>query len=109
MMVLQIFSVIIHGPGSLDCEHSIKGPMTMGQIWDLMEVTPGTIAASAIFFSHDIQPCIRFDSCAGMFSLSSDVELLQQGKSTKINYEGNFNIYLKYLITVNPRTNLPSG
>jgi len=51
MMFLQIFSVIIHGPGSLDHEHSIKGPMTIGQIWDLTEVTPGAIAASAIYAS----------------------------------------------------------
>jgi len=33
------------------------------------------------------------------FSLSSDVALQRQGKSTKIDYEGDFNIYLKYLIT----------
>jgi len=33
------------------------------------------------------------------FALSSNVALQQQGKSTKIDYEGDFNIYLKYLIT----------
>jgi len=33
------------------------------------------------------------------FALSSDVALQRQGKSTKIDYEGDFNIYLKYLIT----------
>ena len=50
-MFLHKFSVIIHGPDSLDHGHGIMGPMTMGQIWDLMEVTPGTIGALAIYVS----------------------------------------------------------
>jgi len=43
MMFLEIFSVIIRSPGSLDREHGIKGPVTIGQIWDLTEVTPDAL------------------------------------------------------------------
>ena len=69
-MFLQIFSVIINGPGSLDHEHGIKGPVTIGEILDLTEVTPVPLQLQPsmwVFFSHYIQPCIRFDNCAGVF------------------------------------------
>src|SRR5882672_3115523 len=101
-MFLQIFSVIIHGPGSLDCEHGIKGPLTIGQIWELTEVTPGAIAASAIYVSLFLMIfslLLDLTAMQARFALSSNVALQQQGKSTKIDYKGDFNIYLRYLIT----------
>jgi len=101
-MFLQIFSVIIRSPDSLDREHGIKGPLTIGQIWDLMEVTPGAIAASAIYVSLFLMIfglLLDLTAVQVCFSLSSDVALQRQGKSTKIDYEGDFNIYLRYLIT----------
>jgi len=33
------------------------------------------------------------------FALSGNAALQRQGKSTKIDYEGDFNVYLKYLVT----------
>ena len=33
------------------------------------------------------------------FALSSDTALQRQGKSMKIDYKGDFNIYLKHLVT----------
>ena len=49
---LLIFSIIICGPGSLDREPGIKGgSATMDIIWGLTVVTPGAIAASAIYVS----------------------------------------------------------
>src|SRR5467141_302797 len=101
-MFLQIFSVIIHGPGSLDHEHGVKGPLTIGQIWDLMEVTPDAIAASAIYVSLFLMIfglLLDLTAVQVHFALSSDVALQRQGKSTKIDYEGDLNIYLRYLIT----------
>ncbi|KAF8577041.1 hypothetical protein K439DRAFT_1622388 [Ramaria rubella] len=64
----------------------------MDIIWDLKEVTPGAIEASAIFISD--QSC--FQAC---FALSNDSALQRQGSSSKIDYEADFNIYLKYLIS----------
>jgi len=70
--------VIISGPGSLDHKHGVKGCMTMGQIWDLMEVTPGAIAASAIyvsFFLMIFSLLLDLTAAQGHFSLSSDAAL----------------------------------
>ncbi|KAF8577040.1 hypothetical protein K439DRAFT_1622387 [Ramaria rubella] len=80
--LFDIFNVIIRGPGALDCEPGSKsvGAVTMDIIWDLKEVTPGAIAASGIF------------AC---FALSNDSALQRQGSSSKIDYEADFNIYLK--------------
>ncbi|KAF8585348.1 hypothetical protein K439DRAFT_1615994 [Ramaria rubella] len=71
--LFDIFNVIIHGPTSLDHNPSLKsgGPVTMDIIWDLKEVTPGAIAASAIF-AH--------------YALSNDTVFQRQGNSTKIDY-----------------------
>ncbi|KAF8579032.1 hypothetical protein K439DRAFT_1620883 [Ramaria rubella] len=57
--------------------------MTMDIIWDL-KVTPGAIVASAIF------------AC---YTLSNDTVFQHQGNSTKIDYEADFNTYLKCLIS----------
>ena len=94
--------MIISGPGSLDHKHGVKGCMTMGQIWDLMEVTSGAIAALAIYVSLFLMIfslLLDLTVVQVCFALLSDVALQKQGKSTKIDYEGDFNIYLRYLIT----------
>ncbi|KAF8592210.1 hypothetical protein K439DRAFT_1277011, partial [Ramaria rubella] len=92
--LFDIFNVIIRGPSALDHEPGSKsvGAVTMDIIWDLKEVTLGAIAASAIFISD--QSC--FQAC---FALSNDSALQHQGSSSKIDYEADFNIYLKYLIS----------
>ncbi|KAF8531966.1 hypothetical protein JB92DRAFT_3104337 [Gautieria morchelliformis] len=51
--LLDIFLVIIRGPGALDCTGNVKkgGCATMDAIWGLTEITPGAIATSAILLA----------------------------------------------------------
>jgi len=51
---------------------------------------------------------LELTSSQVLFALSGDAALQQQGKSTKIDYEGDLNVYLKYLIT-GQSDNKPSG
>ncbi|KAF8584717.1 hypothetical protein K439DRAFT_1616518 [Ramaria rubella] len=71
--LFNIFNVIICSPGALDCDPGSKS-----------EVMPGAISASTIFVC---------------FALSNDSVLQHQGSSSKIDYEADFNTYLKYLIS----------
>ncbi|KAF8517223.1 hypothetical protein JB92DRAFT_2829077 [Gautieria morchelliformis] len=82
--LLDIFLVIIRGPGALDHTRNVKkgGRATMDAIWGLTEITPGAIATSAIL---------------ARFALSKDTALQRQGATTKIDYEANFHTYLRYL------------
>ncbi|KAF8516870.1 hypothetical protein JB92DRAFT_2544554, partial [Gautieria morchelliformis] len=82
--LLDIFLVIIRGPGALDRTCNVKkgGRATMDAIWGLTEITPGAIATSAIL---------------ARFALSKDTALQRQGATMKINYEANFHTYLQYL------------
>ncbi|KAF8576360.1 hypothetical protein K439DRAFT_1367411 [Ramaria rubella] len=85
--LFDIFNVIIYGPGALNQEpgaKSTKGAVTNDIIWELKEVTPGAIAASAVF---------------ARFSLSNDLSFQCQGSASGINYEADFNTYLKSLIS----------
>ncbi|KAF8584947.1 hypothetical protein K439DRAFT_1616299 [Ramaria rubella] len=85
--LFNIFNVIIHGPGALNREpgaKSTKGVVMNNIIWELKEVMPGAIAASAVF------------AC---FALSNDLSFQRQGSASGINYEADFNTYLKYLIS----------
>ncbi|KAF8584342.1 hypothetical protein K439DRAFT_1346370, partial [Ramaria rubella] len=85
--LFNIFNVIIHGPGTLNQEpgaKSMKGAVTNNIIWELKEVTPGAITASAVF-AH--------------FALSNDLLFQCQGSTSGIDYEADINIYLKYLIS----------
>ncbi|KAF8523995.1 hypothetical protein JB92DRAFT_2827153 [Gautieria morchelliformis] len=83
--LFDVFNVIIRGPSALDHEPGVRsGSMTMDVIWELTEVTPGAIAAAATF---------------ARFALSHDGAFQCQGAATKINYEGDFNIYLRYLVS----------
>ncbi|KAF8590572.1 hypothetical protein K439DRAFT_1611956 [Ramaria rubella] len=84
-VLLNVFLVIIWGPGALDHDLSIRsGSKTMDQIWGLMEITPGAIAASTILVC---------------FALSEDALLQPQGSVTKIDCEVDFHLYLKFLIS----------
>ncbi|KAF8580157.1 hypothetical protein K439DRAFT_1620015 [Ramaria rubella] len=84
-VLLNVFLVIIWGLGTLDCDPGIRsGSKTMDQIWGLTEITPEAIAASVILVH---------------FALSEDISLQPQGSVTKINYEANFHLYLKFLIS----------
>ncbi|KAF8578863.1 hypothetical protein K439DRAFT_1261283, partial [Ramaria rubella] len=84
-VLLNVFLVIIRGPGALDCDPGIRsGSKTVDQLWGLMEITPGAIAASAILVH---------------FALSEDISLQPQGSLTKINYKAYFHLYLKFLIS----------
>ncbi|KAF8582963.1 hypothetical protein K439DRAFT_1617877 [Ramaria rubella] len=84
-VLLNVFLVIIWGLGTLDRDPGIRsGSKTVDQIWGLMEITPGAIAASAIL--------VRF-------ALSEEISLQPQGSMTKINYEADFHLYLKFLIS----------
>ncbi|KAF8581180.1 hypothetical protein K439DRAFT_1619249 [Ramaria rubella] len=85
--LFDIFNVIIRGPGALNWEpgaKSMKGAVTNDIIWELKEVTPGAIAASTVF------------AC---FALSNDLSFQCQGSTSGIDYEADFNTYLKYLIS----------
>ncbi|KAF8575049.1 hypothetical protein K439DRAFT_1623879 [Ramaria rubella] len=87
--VKKIFNVIIRGPGALNQEpgaKSTKGVVTNDIIWELKEVTPGAIAASAVFTMSQAR-----------FALSNDLSFQRQG-STSGNYKVDFHTYLKYLI-----------
>src|SRR3977135_418535 len=74
----------------------------MDAIWGLSEVTPGAIAASAIYVSS------RFNShtqirlkiiLKARFALSHDGPLQRQGSTSGIDYEGDFITYLRYLVS----------
>ncbi|KAF8578563.1 hypothetical protein K439DRAFT_1621235 [Ramaria rubella] len=52
--LFDIFNVIIHGPGTLDHKPGKSGLVTMDTLWDLTEVTPGAIVASAIYSQSNI-------------------------------------------------------
>jgi hypothetical protein len=74
----------------------------MDRIWGLTEVTPGAITASAIYVSMlSFLRLSKFDdiSFQACYAFSNDVALQQQGSSSQINYEVDFNTYLQYLIS----------
>ncbi|KAF8586451.1 hypothetical protein K439DRAFT_1615141 [Ramaria rubella] len=84
-VLLNVFLVIIRGPGTLHRDPGIRsGSRTMDQIWGLTEITPGAIAASPILVH---------------FALSEDISLQPQGSVMKINYEADFHLYLKFFIS----------
>ncbi|KAF8588094.1 hypothetical protein K439DRAFT_1613846 [Ramaria rubella] len=90
LVLLHVFLVIIWGLGTLNCDPGIRSrSKTVDQIWGLTEITPGAIAASAI-------PASAILVC---FALSEDALLQPQGSVTKINYEVDFYLYLKFLIS----------
>ncbi|KAF8580557.1 hypothetical protein K439DRAFT_1619672 [Ramaria rubella] len=85
--LFNIFNVIIHGTGTLNQEpgaKSTEGAVMNDIIWELKEVMLGAIAASAVF-AH--------------FALSNNLSFQHQGSASGIDYEVDFNIYLKYLIS----------
>ncbi|KAF8581735.1 hypothetical protein K439DRAFT_1618789 [Ramaria rubella] len=91
--LFDVFSVIICGPSALDRKPDAKcSAITMDIIWQLTEITPGAIAGAAIF--------VRY-------ALSNDESFQRQGNKSKIDYEADFNVYLKYLI-VGRADNKPS-
>jgi hypothetical protein len=73
----------------------------MDVIWDLTTVTPGAIAASAIYVSPDLvcNPIPNTNPIQARFALTNDVALQRQGGTTKIDYEADFTIYLKFLVS----------
>ncbi|KAF8579159.1 hypothetical protein K439DRAFT_1620718 [Ramaria rubella] len=73
------YSALVCGPSSVKGRSITSSHSTLEEVWGVDAITPGAIAAAAIF------------AC---FALLADIQLQPTGASTRIPYQENFEHYL---------------
>ncbi|KAF8574638.1 hypothetical protein K439DRAFT_1371888, partial [Ramaria rubella] len=82
LILFWMYSALVCGPSSVKGQSITSSRSTLEEVWGVDAITPGAIAAAAIF-AH--------------FALLADIQLQPTGTSTRIPYQENFEHYLKYL------------